>query len=83
MALDRARVVKEAINNYVIAADATGLADSQKSWKDAGLTASARWTTRDLAQANQLLDAAGLDRGSDQVRVGPSGDRGTGDYPRN
>ena len=73
MALDRARVVKEAINNYVIPADATGLADSQKNWKDAGLAASARWTIRDVMQANQLLDAAGLDRGSDQIRVGPSG----------
>ena len=73
MALDRARVVKEAINNYVIPADATGLADSQKNWKDAGLAASARWTIRDVVQANQLLDAAGLDRGSDQIRVGPSG----------
>jgi peptide/nickel transport system substrate-binding protein len=62
MALDRARIVKVAINNYVIPADATGLAESQKNWKDA-----------DLAQANQLLDAAGLDRGSDQIRVGPAG----------
>ncbi len=67
MALDRARVVKEAINGYVIPADATGLADSQKSWRDADLVASARWTMRDLAQA------AGLVRGSDEIRVGPSG----------
>ena len=36
-------------------------------------SAVARWTIRDLAQANQLLDAAGLARGSDQIRVGPSG----------
>jgi peptide/nickel transport system substrate-binding protein len=73
MALDRPRIVKEAINNYVIPADATGLAESQKGWKDAALAAGARWTIRNLAQANQLLDAAGLARGSDQIRVGPSG----------
>jgi peptide/nickel transport system substrate-binding protein len=73
MALDRPRIVKEALNNYVVPADASGLAESQKNWKDAGLAAAARWTIRDLAQANQLLDAAGLARGTDQVRVGPSG----------
>jgi len=73
MALDRARIVEDALHNYVIPADATGVSDSQKNWKDAGLAASARWTIRDLAQANQLLDTAGLARGSDQIRVGPSG----------
>ena len=75
MALDRARIARDAMNNYVVPADATGLADSEKNWKDAGLagSASARWTIRDLAQANQLLDAAGLARGRDQIRVGPSG----------
>ncbi len=73
MALDRPRIVKEALNNYVAAADATGLADSQRNWKDAGLLANSQWTTRDLVRANQLLDAAGLARGSGQVRLGPSG----------
>jgi peptide/nickel transport system substrate-binding protein len=73
MALDRARIAKEAMNGYVIPADATGLAESEKDWKDAALVASARWTIRDVAQANQLLDKAGLARGSDQVRLGPSG----------
>jgi peptide/nickel transport system substrate-binding protein len=57
----------------VTPADATGLADSQKAWKEASLGPSARWTIRDLAQANQLLDAAGLARGTDEIRVGPSG----------
>jgi peptide/nickel transport system substrate-binding protein len=73
MALDRPRIVKEALNNYVVAADATGLADSQRNWKDAGLLANGGWTIRDLARANKLLDAAGLARGSGQIRVGPSG----------
>ncbi|HXB56673.1 MAG TPA: ABC transporter substrate-binding protein [Vicinamibacteria bacterium] len=73
MALDRPRIVKEALNNYVAAADTTGLADSQRNWKDAGLLAGNRWTIRDVGRANQLLDAAGLARGSGQIRLGPSG----------
>jgi peptide/nickel transport system substrate-binding protein len=73
MAIDRPRIMKEALNNCAPPADATGLADSQKRWKDATLTASGRWTSRDVVQANQLLDAAGLARGGDQIRVSPSG----------
>ena len=37
MALDRPRFTKEALNGYAPPADATGLADSQKKWKDAAL----------------------------------------------
>src|SRR5262249_34645650 len=73
MALDRPRIMKEALYGYAPAADATGLADSQKKWKDAELAASARWTTRDVAQANKLLDAAGQARGGDDVRKTAAG----------
>ena len=68
MALDRPRIMKEAMNGYAPAADATGLAESQKKWKDLELAASTRWTTHDAAQATKLLDAAGLARGADDVR---------------
>jgi len=68
MALDRPRIVKEAMGGYPPAADATGLADSQKRWKDAAL-AQAPWTRRDVAEANRLLDAASLARASDGVRA--------------
>ena len=70
MALDRPRMTSQALKGYASPADATGLADSQKRWKDASL-ASAPWTTHDAALANRRLDAAGLARGSDGVRVVP------------
>jgi peptide/nickel transport system substrate-binding protein len=73
MALDRPRIMRKALYDYAPPADATGLADSQKRWKDPAVTASGRWTIRDVARANALLDAAGLARGADQVRTGPAG----------
>ncbi|MFI5184668.1 MAG: ABC transporter substrate-binding protein [Vicinamibacteria bacterium] len=71
MAIDRPRIMKEALNEYAVPADATGLAESQRRWKDMPVVQSATWTTRDLAQANRLLDAAGLSRGADGLRVVP------------
>jgi peptide/nickel transport system substrate-binding protein len=71
MAIDRDRIAKEAINGYAQPADAAGLAESQKRWKDAPLAQGADWTRRDVAQANRLLDAAGLARGTDGIRVVP------------
>ena len=72
MAVDRVRISRDAMNSYAPPADATGLAESQKRWKDAALAQEA-WTRRDVVAANRLLDEAGLARGSDQVRVGPPG----------
>ena len=69
MALDRPRVMIEALGGYAPPADETGLAESQKRWKDAALAAGAGWTKRDVAKANRLLDAAGLARGPDGVRL--------------
>ena len=73
LALDRPRILREALNDYVPPADATGLGESQKAWKDAALAAAGTWTTRDVAQANKLLDAAGLARGADGTRAVPGG----------
>ena len=61
-------IMSEAMSGYPVPADATGLAESQKRWKDA-LSAGADWTKRDVAQANRLLDAAGLARGGDGIRA--------------
>lgn len=71
MALDRARISKDALNGYAAPADATGVAESQKRWKDAAL-AQESWTRRDVAAANRLLDQAGLLRGADGTRVAPA-----------
>jgi peptide/nickel transport system substrate-binding protein len=72
MALDRARISKDAMQGYAAPADGTGLADSQKKWKDAAL-AQEPWTRHDAAAANRLLDEAGLARGGDGIRVSPGG----------
>ena len=72
MVVDRARISRDAMNGYTAPADATGLADSQKRWKDAAL-AQEGWTRRDVVAANRLLDDAGLARDAEGVRVGPSG----------
>ena len=72
MALDRPRISREAMLGHAPPADATGLADSQKKWKDAML-AQELWARRDVAAANRLLDQASLPRGPEGVRVGAGG----------
>ena len=72
MAIDRQRIMTEAVSGYAPPADATGLAESQKRWKDAAAQA-APWTRRNVAEANRLLDAAGLARGADGIRTVPGG----------
>jgi peptide/nickel transport system substrate-binding protein len=74
MAIDRERIVTEAVSRYAPPADATGLAESQKRWKDPAAQA-APWTRHNVAEANRLLDAAGLARGSDGIRTVPGGGR--------
>jgi len=71
MAIDRPRIMSEAMSGYPVPADASGLAESQKRWKDPALLTGGDWTKRDVAQANRLLDAAGLARGGDGIRVAP------------
>ncbi len=71
MALDRARVMTQAMGGYAPPGDATGLAESQKRWKDQALVGAGAWTKRDVEKANRALDAAGLTRGSDGTRVVP------------
>jgi peptide/nickel transport system substrate-binding protein len=73
LAIDRPRIMREAVNDYALPADATGLAESQKAWKDPALVESGAWARRDVAQANRMLDAAGLLRGPDGIRSLPGG----------
>jgi peptide/nickel transport system substrate-binding protein len=72
MAIDRPRIMTEAVSGYAPPADATGLAESQKRWKDPAAQA-APWTRHNVAEANRLLDAAGLARGADGIRTMPGG----------
>jgi peptide/nickel transport system substrate-binding protein len=74
LCIDRPRIMTEAMSGYASPADVTGLADSQKKWKDVAVAQAATWTKRDVVEANRLLDGAGLARGADGVRVAPGGD---------
>jgi len=78
MAIDRPRIMTEAMSGYTQPADATGIAESQKKWKSAAAQA-APWTRRDVDAANRLLDAAGLARGADGIRTVPGGGKMTYD----
>lgn len=67
-AIDRQRITDEALSGYASPADATGLADSQKRWKDETLLGAGDWTRRDIAEAGRLLDAAGAPREGNGTR---------------
>ncbi len=73
MAIDREQIVTVAMFDYTRPADATGLSDANATWRsEEAVTAGAEWVTRDVAKANELLDAAGLTREGD-TRVLPDG----------
>jgi peptide/nickel transport system substrate-binding protein len=74
MGIDRDMVVKTAMYNYIPAADATGLGQTYKVWKDkAAIDAGADYMKFDTAKANKALDDAGLKRGTDGIRLDKDG----------
>jgi len=74
MGIDRAMIIKTAMYDYIPVADATGLGDTYKVWKDqAAIDAGKAWMTYDVEAANAALDAAGLTRGNDGIRVDQDG----------
>jgi len=76
MGIDRAMIVKTAMFDYIPAADATGLGAAYSVWKDqAAIDAGASWMTYDVDAANAALDAAGLARGDDGIRVDQDGNK--------
>ena len=62
LAIDRALVVKVGMYDYVGPADATGLNDAHRRFKDPQALAAGDWVQHDPARAEQLLDEAGLRR---------------------
>ena len=70
MAMDRNQMVQTALQGYTKVANPTGLAEFMYSdWIDSGVAGSGKtWMSRNVSQANQLLDQAGLKRGSDGIR---------------
>jgi peptide/nickel transport system substrate-binding protein len=75
MAIDRELVVEVGMHGYTRPADATGLSDAHRRYKDARATAAGDWIHHDLARASALLDEAGLPRGRDGIRRLPDGSR--------
>jgi peptide/nickel transport system substrate-binding protein len=74
MGIDRAMIIKTAMYDYIPVADATGLGDTYKVWKDqAAIDAGKAWMTYDVEAANAALDTAGLTRGDDGIRVDQDG----------
>lgn len=73
MGIDRAMIVKTAMFDYIPVADATGLGDTYAVWKDKAAVAAGTWMTYDPTKANEMLDAAGLTRGADGIRVDKDG----------
>jgi peptide/nickel transport system substrate-binding protein len=73
MGIDRKMIVKTAMFDYIPVADATGLGDTYAVWKDSAAIAAGTWMTYDLTKANEMLDAAGLARGGDGIRVDKDG----------
>jgi peptide/nickel transport system substrate-binding protein len=72
-AIDRDRMVKQAIDGHAVPADVTGLTEAYRKWKDAALVQSGAWTRRDVAAAEAALDGLGLKRGADGVRATAQG----------
>jgi peptide/nickel transport system substrate-binding protein len=73
MAINRDQITKVAVYGYVPPADVTGISGAFPTLKVADPSTLGDWTTYNPAKANQLLDAAGLKKGSDGIRTLPDG----------
>ncbi|HVK74559.1 MAG TPA: ABC transporter substrate-binding protein [Kofleriaceae bacterium] len=73
LAIDRPLVVKVGMYGYTRPADATGLNDSYRRYRDDAAVAAGDWVGHDPARAARLLDEAGLTRGRGGIRRLPDG----------
>lgn len=69
MAVDRNQVVQIAMYDYTKPADVTGLSDAYPNYKIADPSKLGTWATMNVDEANKVLDAAGLTKGSDGIRT--------------
>jgi peptide/nickel transport system substrate-binding protein len=69
MAINRQQLVTVAEQGYTHPADVTGLTDAFPQWKVADPRTLGTWTNFDVAQANKMLDDAGLKKGADGIRT--------------
>ncbi|MBN9393377.1 MAG: ABC transporter substrate-binding protein [Chloroflexi bacterium] len=75
MGINRQQITSVAVYGYVKPADVTGIADGFPQLKVADPATLGDWTNFNTAKANQLLDAAGLKKGSDGIRTMPDGSK--------
>jgi peptide/nickel transport system substrate-binding protein len=73
MAIDRKQMAEIALHGYTRPADATGLSDAYKRYRDPAAVKAGTWVDHDPAAAARLLDQAGLRRGPDGRRRLPDG----------
>jgi len=73
MAIERDKIAKVAEYGYTKPADVTGLSDAYPNFKVADPSKLGDWTTLNVDKANQMLDAAGLKKGSNGTRSGADG----------
>jgi peptide/nickel transport system substrate-binding protein len=73
MAINRDQITKVAVFGYVPPADVTGLSDAFPQFKVADPGKLGDWTKYNPTKANELLDAAGLKKGGDEIRTLPDG----------
>jgi peptide/nickel transport system substrate-binding protein len=73
MAINREQVALIGEGGVVQPADVTGLTSLYTPWKVSDPAALGDWATYNVEKANELLDAAGLARGADGIRVLPDG----------
>lgn len=69
MAINRNQINLVAMSGYVEPAKAYGIGPRYQPWLNPAALKEGDWTTYDVAKANQLLDEAGLKRGSGGTRM--------------
>jgi peptide/nickel transport system substrate-binding protein len=73
MGINRPQIVNVAMFDYTHPADATGLSDAYSKWLSPEAVNAGDWVTLNVEKANQMLDAAGLKKGADGIRVTADG----------
>jgi peptide/nickel transport system substrate-binding protein len=68
MAIDRKQIAEIALHGYTRPADATGLSDAYKRYRDPEAVKAGHWVIHDPAAAGTLLDQAGIGLGPDGRR---------------
>ena len=69
MAINRDQIATVGESGLVSPTDVTGISSFYRAWKVGAPPSLGDWATHNVDKANQLLDAAGLKKGADGIRV--------------